>query len=320
MAEVLTDTDAGRKRRLPIWMLKKNSADEVANSKFGSKRSSHLEEEPKIKVGINSTVRKHSRILREDMEVPDKSENLQRCEARQRVGKATRRDVFQSTINNQHDEGKLRHEDEIDGGEVAVNERAAQKKHNRKSKRRKTINMEISSPGRGDNEVDLTVGDMMSIAQEYVNADREKQHKFSTIIENQSEPHASSSSASSRINLEGPVKAVGSAKALSRCTTQSRSPLMDSEGNKNKSPSTELCSTNITRTGDAAQYMLDLFLGPLLNKPPAREEEHDAVDTISMTKTHVIDRKDVHREGWREEEPLMKKKSSLKDKVALFLS
>lgn len=78
-------------------------------------------------------------------------------------------------------------------------------------------------------------------------------------------------------------------------------------------------ATNTRRTGDAAQDMLDLFLGPLLKKPPNNEQEIGAGKTESMIITNESIKQATSREMWREEATLTKKKSSLKDKVAMFL-
>lgn len=74
---------------------------------------------------------------------------------------------------------------------------------------------------------------------------------------------------------------------------------------------------NISRTGDPAQEMLDLFLGPLLKKPL---EEQKRIESITKDMIVIPElRKQSQNHVGEEFVPLMKKKSSLKDKVAVFL-
>lgn len=71
-------------------------------------------------------------------------------------------------------------------------------------------------------------------------------------------------------------------------------------------------------TGDPAQDMLDLFLGPLLKKPIAKENTNSTNDIIIPHETKhqqhaaaaVVSNKPV---------TLTKKKSSLRDAVAMLL-
>lgn len=70
------------------------------------------------------------------------------------------------------------------------------------------------------------------------------------------------------------------------------------------------------RTVDPAQDMLDLFLGPLLKKPVMEENKSFVKDFAFAYEFERQSQNDVVVE---EIEPLMKKKSSLKDKVAMFL-
>lgn len=70
------------------------------------------------------------------------------------------------------------------------------------------------------------------------------------------------------------------------------------------------------RTGDPAQDMLDLFLGPLLKKPFEQENRSFIKD---MEFAYEFQRQSQNTVVGEEIEPLMKKKSSLKDKVAMFL-
>ncbi|EEF43742.1 conserved hypothetical protein [Ricinus communis] len=75
---------------------------------------------------------------------------------------------------------------------------------------------------------------------------------------------------------------------------------------------------NVTRTGDPAQDMLHLFLGPLLKKPLESIKTQNVIDDIVL----VSDLKNQnHNDAPQQMLPLsnMKKKTSLKNKVSLFL-
>lgn len=67
-----------------------------------------------------------------------------------------------------------------------------------------------------------------------------------------------------------------------------------------------------TATGDAAQDMLDLFLGPLLKKPNSTEPSKFETNIGEELRSGVQSSKQVRGS-------VVKKKSSLKDKVAMFL-
>lgn len=75
---------------------------------------------------------------------------------------------------------------------------------------------------------------------------------------------------------------------------------------------------NPCSTGDPAQDMLDLLLGPLLKKP-AREENKIGLIKEDMTFAVDITKQRQNNIGMEVVVPLTKKKSSLKDKVAMFL-
>lgn len=79
---------------------------------------------------------------------------------------------------------------------------------------------------------------------------------------------------------------------------------------------------SVSRTGDPAQDMLDLFLGPLLKKPVedqnrAKFTANDIFD-IEFRKLSETQKNDAGQEH-TVAAPVMKKKSSLKDKVAVLL-
>lgn len=98
-----------------------------------------------------------------------------------------------------------------------------------------------------------------------------------------------------------------------RSSTPAREGLCDSTLNK----TAEFVATGTSQTGDPAQEMLDLFLGPLLKKPLKEEKNKSIVEGMEFTQEFT--RKSQEEFAGEEMIPLMKKKSSLKDKVAMFL-
>lgn len=322
MTEVVIDTDTRGKRRLPSWMLQVSSPDGQGNCENGDKTCSLLIDQPEGQAsGSKTTGKCGKRIITEDTDGLGKLDLLQRCEAKQRTRKTSRRGL--GPDNFTLGEVKKKRKEEVNGGERMLDYRDAPKKQKQKSKRSKNGDLDVPSQGdQTEDENELTVEDLVNIAEEYVNADREKQYERLVTIESHSETHPSNLSASSHDDSGRPLQAAGSGKILSKCTaTRSSSYLNNTERRKEKGPGVENFATNIKRTGDAAQDMLDLFLGPLLKKPPAIEQENGAIKAKSMNVTDETDNKQArNREMWREGTLMLtKKKSSLKDKVAMFL-
>lgn len=79
----------------------------------------------------------------------------------------------------------------------------------------------------------------------------------------------------------------------------------------------EVIATSTSRTGDPAQDMLNLFLGPLLSKTLEKEKSKYIVENAKIT--HEWTRQSQDEFGGEERVPLMKKRNTLKDKVAMFL-
>ena len=89
----------------------------------------------------------------------------------------------------------------------------------------------------------------------------------------------------------------------------------------NSTPTTtsELITTSTSQTGDPAQDMLDLLFGPLLKKPREKEEEKNKSLVGGLESTSEFTRKSKDDLVGEEMFPLMKKRSTLKDKVAMLL-
>lgn len=75
---------------------------------------------------------------------------------------------------------------------------------------------------------------------------------------------------------------------------------------------------NSSGTGDPAQDMLDLFLGPWLKKPVEKEAKTDIL-TDNLAFSYELESKTRSNVVKEETAPITKKKTSLKDKVAMLL-
>lgn len=147
-----------------------------------------------------------------------------------------------------------------------------------------------------ENDEDLTMEDLMSIAKEYVNVD-----EFVATTQ-------SSLKGQSEEITELQVSCHGSQYA-----TMENKELVPSRVSKTKEIIVEP-----NMSGDPTQDMLDLFLGPLLKRT---QEEEKKTNLISEEMSFAYEiKKQKHSVVVREEHaPLTKKKSSLKEKVAMFL-
>ncbi|WOL09793.1 hypothetical protein Cni_G18546 [Canna indica] len=310
MTEVDVDAHAVKKRRLPLWMVKANSANEIRKCGEGDRSCSRSEEKPDAKdarTELKSTTRMRKSKPTRSIEKLSESCTVGSSKDRQRKRKA-------STSLTNHGVSKTSIQ-EAEGGPTTVDNGATTKTRGRKSKRTKNDEMVCSSIN--DNEVELTVDDLVHIAEEYVNADRQKQLQCSNAREQIYERSPKSSLISTTVSRAAPLQPSGSNQALSRCTTMSNS---NSSALEEKNRNTEILTTDIPRTGDAAQDMLDLLLGPLLKKPKSEEHVKQAVDIESMILAHKHNKPSTSRKEILKGEALpTKRKSSLKDKVAILL-
>lgn len=151
-----------------------------------------------------------------------------------------------------------------------------------------------------EDDEDLTIDDLLSIAKQFVEnekSDMDHQKSSEGLLKRKSS-HSSSSSSSSSV-----IKTSLIAPQATKSPAQEETPL--------HYESTE------TTTGDPAQDMLDLLLGPLLKKSIRKEEDASIKDMIL---THGVTNQQQH-DAVVSNKPLnlTKKKSSLRDAVAMLL-
>ncbi|GAY43320.1 hypothetical protein KPL70_012401 [Citrus sinensis] len=152
-----------------------------------------------------------------------------------------------------------------------------------------------------EEQLTLTVEDLLSIAKEYVQADGERGEVQS----------------SSRRELESEKELLASTSLENRDILNQKLSTDSAMGSMS-----EQSLVSVSRTGDPAQDMLDLFLGPLLKKPVEDQNRtkftaNDIFD-IEFRKLSETQKNDAGQEH-TVASPVMKKKSSLKDKVAVLL-
>jgi len=185
---------------------------------------------------------------------------------------------------------------------------------------------------------------------QYVNADKQKQHELEAKKTARCKEHSPCSTnfteADTGISV---VNAPPMKELLQGATATGNTRSIEHIGDQSKSHQEPKCPSSFLTTEDVAQDMLNLFLGPLWSKPAGYAKKSEPIESITRpTNNHVPEETDWHNEvprqeepvkksvppattnlvpekkDWRSElpklgEPVAKKKSSLRDKVALFL-
>ncbi|CAL4917213.1 unnamed protein product [Urochloa decumbens] len=342
MAQACTFSHAENKRSLPPWMLNARSVNEAPKTEDQNKQAL----EPSVKIGVvdlTTPIKRKTgkRLKKLDSEGASLPVALQRCEGKENARRKSKGAV----------------KDEVEGiRDVTIKkERKASEgaalKNNRKRKL-DNIKSETSSPVSIDDDIELTVEDLVSIAEEYVNADKQKQHELeATKTTRRKEKFPCPTEADTGVSAVNapPIKGLLQCTAATRNTNSS-----EHRGDEIKSHQELQFSSRYETTEDVAQDMLSLFLGPLWSKPagyakksepvelitrttnnhvPEKTDWHSevpmqgepvkkslSVGSVTTTINHVPEKKDWHSELPKLGEPVItKKKSSLRDKVALFL-
>ncbi|KAI0503785.1 hypothetical protein KFK09_014728 [Dendrobium nobile] len=299
MTEVIIDTDKQSKRRLPTWM---HGNDTLKNEKLGNlDESCSISGNQTAPLGTVSMVESMSSeadlILAEPKKNLDGKEILAKNCSKKNTRKSKKCDgskdfTFKSSGTKRKPEVK-----NVECGE-------SMDIQHMKLKVAKSNSVKVLSQGMTGDAAELTVEDLISIAEEFLTSDKEMQKEQSVARKSESNSIPISSSESS-IPHRGEFR---SCQVLSKCTQTRSSHLKESATSTKK----------IIGSGDAAQDMLELFLGPLLNKsPPVKEPDPDVTRELlastyesgSLVRSFVDVAKQV---------TFIKKKSSLKDKVAMF--
>ncbi|XP_077220526.1 uncharacterized protein LOC143854432 [Tasmannia lanceolata] len=389
MADV--NTDIGRKRRLPLWMLGVKAADQQRESRNEDENHASLEEQPSPKAARKTktiTKKPVKKVITREVEALEVDSGfLARCETKKRTRRSSREDAKPnnsmatfSEVDVQKKKVKLRRgagidvrertapkanpkscelesseeidvpsptEGSEDGAELSEEERSSAQAsrpkanpiakrrgkkaliRNRVSPKKKNpksyegeISEEIETPSpaeESEDGVELTMEDLMSMAKEYVKADKGNELQQATTTKPTSKAQYPSTSIFSRNQSRDSLKTTENIQGISPCTTRGPSSGLPGTVRKDKESSAkEDITINANRTGDPATDMLNLFLGPLLKKPQSEERNFESI-TEDMAWACDLSKPIKNRVVVEEEVPLSKKKSSLKDKVAMFL-
>lgn len=290
--------NAGTTRRLPRWMVAPPAKDQARGSSCRDSSTDQTNE------GV-SPQRTNSKSLTTQ---PKRASSLQEKYS-SKVGGF-------GIVECGRKRRKRKVSEQEDGSDVSTLEIVEDKKERRRGrrkaqdsvfkKRRKTKSLVAEGDGEhatvaSDDDVELSVEDLVSIAEEIIasNKDVEQQRQ-----------HVG--------RLETPMRANVQQYSLDAGATHNEI-LDDAKHTKNDStgvPTDEETVVSIKRTGDPAQDMLDLFLGPWLRKPVEEEKMSQLVaDEVILMQDQ---KKQSHSVVSEEAASPLKKKSSLKDKVAMF--
>ncbi|KAK6252094.1 hypothetical protein QUC31_013814 [Theobroma cacao] len=272
----------GTRRRLPLWMQGKASKPD------GGDKSSGIQEDGDGLVSGNSKPKKQPKKA----VLP--SEN---GETKKRRRKISQQDETCDVETASHKKMSIGLQ------EKQVRESSLQRKRKATTGRlRSGKDSKIPSPS--DDDMELTPEDLLSIAEEYVKADKGVELQELSIRECEFGRQLSTT-ASSKTKSES-----------SLIDDNQRLPAHETTYDSTQSLTDEKRFINTSRTGDPAQDMLDLFLGPLLKK--TAEEKRTEFFTKDLAFANELG-KGSQNDVKEETAPLTKKKSTLRDKVAMLL-
>lgn len=289
--------DVGGKRRFPQWMLGVAAADQVRKSGNGVANSkvddSSLPKVHQPALKTETTHMGYDVMLHDNEPVQATSCMLAKCKRKGRKRKSNRQDAdFDCDIP------KI--------GKTAQ-ESTPQKRRKAKKLRLRSID-ESQILSQSDNDGELTMEDLLSIAKEYVraNTDAEQQQLSNSNCELESQ--FQSTSPSTRDPFTGPQS--------NQILPAHEPTAASSKSSENLTSKEILFSSN--RTGDPAQDMLSLFLGPLL-KQPVEEKKNTEIITEDMAFVSEYRKQSQNTAVGEELVSLMMMKRSIKDQVAMFL-
>ncbi|EXC33073.1 hypothetical protein L484_014952 [Morus notabilis] len=302
--------DGGSGRRLPQWMLGISAPGQVVNSDNVEVNKKHSVEElmSHDRHSDPSTTRIHpgKESLRPEKEkLFETSDVLAKCKTSRRKLKVKQKDAESENKISAKVPAKKNIKTKKESLECASQKRQKTKDFDFKSSEEVEIR-----PLSEDEDVELTMEDLMTIAEEYVRTDKntDQDQAAKRTSEPRFRPPATLSPRKESKDCNDAHSATDDTSA-SYC--QSSSTHNISASHKLNS-STETIAITTRATGDPAQDMLDLFLGPWLRKPVEEKKTDSVVEDAAFSQDFGIQSK-------KEIAPSVKKKSSLKDKLAMFL-
>ncbi|PON60938.1 hypothetical protein PanWU01x14_149060 [Parasponia andersonii] len=302
----------GSGRRLPQWMLGGSVADQVGKSdktevkkkplENGVSRTCHSDQRTKaINPGKES-------LLHEEEKSLESSHVLAKCKTRRRKVKEKQVDADSDTNISE----------DVQAKKYSRTRRKTSESASRKRRKRKESGLASNEePLSEGDDVDLTVEDLMTIAEEYVKANKNMEQEQVAKGEHDSRSRPRTTlfyrNESKDCNQSLATDDIGASYSQTSAIHDVSSSYISSNS------STEEAVINARGTGDPAQDMLNLFLGPLLKKPVEEKKKDFVIEDLAFSeefgKFGVENKKNIAKVVV----PSMKKKSSLKDKVAMFL-
>lgn len=165
MTEVVVNIDPGKKRRLPSWMERLNSANEKGNY-CETNGCSLSEKKPDMLDGgfqRNSIAKIQKNKPTDDVLNLSEPETVESNKAAQRKTKTSKINVAKDNSLSKHRMAKTNTEEDV-GTLTKVAYETDAKTKVRKSKRQKCD--EVACPPAIDNEIEITVNDLVHIAEE----------------------------------------------------------------------------------------------------------------------------------------------------------
>ncbi|KAG2707760.1 hypothetical protein I3760_05G162100 [Carya illinoinensis] len=289
-------TDDGGRRHLPLWMLGVTAANENNNhAPEGLMPQAYHSESKTVTKGPDKGI-----LFHEKDASGVNSHSFVKCE-RKRKRKSSQQeakcvDIIAETVSEKKKYKSRR----------KVQESIACKRQKEKGSDFRS-DEEFENQPQNDDDVELIMDDLMTIAEEYVEAEKSKDWQ------------ASNSECGSRRKVPTKLSSSNDSGGLLDVPNTNRGSNphdLTAFDSSNVTGAREEIATIDTRTGDPAQDMLDLFLGPLLKKSLKEENKPFVKD---MQFAYEFERLNQNNVFGEEAEPLVKKKSSLSERVAKFL-
>ncbi|KAF6150666.1 hypothetical protein GIB67_020749 [Kingdonia uniflora] len=309
MAEV--DIDMERKRRLPLWMLGVVKADQLRNSNDPKDEK----DTALVETRVNRKRLKEKNVVCEKGFADGKLNGLVKCGSRKWKKNVGVEDI-DDLDGDVHDDvgGVSKKRVKKSFGVVDRTVRGSA----RLQKGKEESSGVSSRKGNGEEwmseEEELTIDDLVSIAEEYVEADNEERRQTEATTEPEPQKQLPRSPAFYGTESEA-TQSSGSLQSYTTLKSSSNSTITKL-WERETSGSQDIIR-NPVRTGDSTQDMLDLFLGPLLVKPQTEKRKlGDVCETIPLNcEFREPSQSEVLETNMP---PVTKKKSSLRDKVAMF--
>ncbi|CAI9105885.1 OLC1v1004908C1 [Oldenlandia corymbosa var. corymbosa] len=309
--------NGGQKRRLPLWM----SGDQVQS---------------KSQIGNLNCTKDDDKGCQEDVERVTKGSRRPKTKSQKKEtddGKVKLKESSSTVLVKCRERKKTKREVVIQDADCI--EDGGRKKRKCRQKTETYFESETEEdvePFLEDGEAeDLTVDDLMSIAKEYV----EEDHDAQVLMPSKQRDTAENRSQHVEVESDAPVlvspKRRDAAEYRSHNDAQSDSfigvtdtsrRLFESQGTSSYSTTENPTSDTgvpVTLSSNPVQAMLDVLLGPSLKKTQELEKER-RLNSQNTSFTYELEKQ--HSSVDVAEEPIVvvaKKKSSLKDKVAMFL-